>query len=150
MFGGLLKDEEQKSLQGIWGLTDIPILGKLFGNNCKKRAKTDVILTIRAVLVRRPDLGEEDFEAFDPDLATSQAGPFVPEGARRQPAQDRPPAMPGRGVKPPGSACRQPTPERQPAGVRLRHAAPRPRAARGRCGPGCRPWTGTARTSCSS
>jgi general secretion pathway protein D len=79
VFGGLLKDEEQKSLQGIWGLTDIPIIGRLFGNNYRKRAKTDVILTIRAVLVRRPDLGEEDFEAFDPDLATSQAGPFVPK-----------------------------------------------------------------------
>jgi general secretion pathway protein D len=82
VFGGLLKDEEQKSLQGLWGLTDIPILGKLFGNNFKKRAKTDVILTIRAVLVRRPDLGEEDFEAFDPDLATSQAGPFVPKAPK--------------------------------------------------------------------
>ncbi len=79
VFGGLLKDEEQKSLQGIWGLTDIPIIGRLFGNNFKKRAKTDVILTIRAVLVRRPDLGEEDFEAFDPDLATSLTGPFVPK-----------------------------------------------------------------------
>lgn len=85
VFGGLLKEEEQKSLQGIWGLTDIPVLGKLFGNNYKKRAKTDVILTIRAVLVRRPDLGEEDFEAFDPDLATSQAGPFVPKNAKATP-----------------------------------------------------------------
>lgn len=81
VFGGLLKDEEQKSLQGIWGLSNIPVLGRLFGNNYKKHAKTDVILTIRAVLVRRPDLGEEDFEAFDPDLATSQAGPFVPKVA---------------------------------------------------------------------
>jgi hypothetical protein len=37
-----------------------------------------VILTIRSVLVRRPDLGEDDFEAFDPDQASSQSGPFVP------------------------------------------------------------------------
>jgi general secretion pathway protein D len=71
MFGGLLKDEEQKSLQGIWGLTDIPILGKLLGNTHRNRAKTDVILTIRAVLVRTPDLIEEDFEPFDPDLYVS-------------------------------------------------------------------------------
>lgn len=68
VFGGLLKDEEQKSLQGIWGITDIPILGKLLGNTHRTRAKTDVILTIRAVLVRTPDLAEEDFEPFDPDL----------------------------------------------------------------------------------
>jgi type II secretory pathway component GspD/PulD (secretin) len=86
VFGGLLKEEEQKSLQGVWGLTDIPILGKLFGNNYKNTAKTDVILTIRAVLVRKPDLREEDFEAFDPDLATSQTGPFMPRAAKGQPA----------------------------------------------------------------
>jgi len=105
VFGGLLKDEEQKSLQGIWGLTDIPILGKLFGNNFKKRAKTDVILTIRAVLVRRPDLGEEDFEAFDPDLATSQTGPFVPKVSKDSPVQ---PPRPTVGVNP--------VPESKPAG----------------------------------
>jgi type II secretory pathway component GspD/PulD (secretin) len=79
VFGGLLKDEEVKSLQGVWGLSSIPILGKLFGNNRTQAAKTDVLLTIRAVLVRRPDLGEEDFEAFDPDLATSQSGIFMPK-----------------------------------------------------------------------
>ncbi len=76
VFGGLLKEEEQKSLQGIWGITDIPVIGKLLGNTRKNKAKTDVLLTIRTVLVRKPSYTKEDFEAFDPDLATSQAGPF--------------------------------------------------------------------------
>ena len=80
VFGGLLKEEEQKSLQGLWGLSDIPVLGKLLGSNYRKRSKTDVILTVRAVLVRRPDLDEKDFEALDPELATSRSGPFVPKG----------------------------------------------------------------------
>lgn len=79
VFGGLLKEEEVKSLQGIWGLSDVPLLGKLLGSNRKQRAKTDVILTIRAELVRQADLGIEDFQAFDPDLATSQGGPFAPK-----------------------------------------------------------------------
>jgi type II secretory pathway component GspD/PulD (secretin) len=68
VFGGLLKDEEQKSLQGVWGLTDIPIIGKLLGNTHRNRAKTDVILTIRSILVRTPDLTEDDFVPFDPEL----------------------------------------------------------------------------------
>lgn len=88
VFGGLLKEEEQKSLQGIWGLTDVPVIGKLLGNNYKKKAKTDVILTIRAVLVRKPDLTESDFEAFDPDMATSQAGPFTPKKPKTPKPQD--------------------------------------------------------------
>lgn len=79
VFGGLLKEEEQKSLQGIWGLSDLPVIGKLIGSNRKQRAKTDVILTIRAVLVRQADLGQEDFEAFDPDLAASKSGIFAPK-----------------------------------------------------------------------
>lgn len=79
VFGGLLKEEEQKSLQGIWGLSDLPLIGKLIGSNRKQRAKTDVILTIRAMLVRQADLGQEDFEAFDPDLAASKGGIFTPK-----------------------------------------------------------------------
>lgn len=81
VFGGLLKEEEQKSLQGVWGLSDLPLIGKLIGSNRKQRAKTDVILTIRAVLVRQADLGQEDFEAFDPDLASSKGGVFAPKAA---------------------------------------------------------------------
>ena len=75
VFGGLLKEEEQKSLQGIWGITDIPVLGSLLGNHNNSDTKKDVILTIRAVIVRQADLREEDFEAFDPDQS-KDAKPF--------------------------------------------------------------------------
>ncbi len=112
VFGGLLKDEEQKSLQGIWGLSSIPVIGKLFSNNLNKRAKTDVILTIRAVLVRRPDLTADDFEAFDPDLAASKAGPFVPK-----PTEGREPvSLPATGVKvlPSSTPAQPPVPETAP------------------------------------
>ncbi|MBP1628413.1 MAG: pulQ [Holophagaceae bacterium] len=78
IFAGMLKDDEQKTKQGIWGLSDIPVIGSLLSSHGKAREKTDVLLTIRAALVRRPDLQAEDFEAFDPDLATSKNGPFSP------------------------------------------------------------------------
>ncbi len=78
IFGGLLKDEEQKSLQGVWGLSDIPLIGRLIGNTRNSKAKTDVILTIRAVLVRKPVLSEQDMAPFNPEDATAQAGPFTP------------------------------------------------------------------------
>jgi len=73
IFGGLLKDEEQKSLQGIWGLADIPFIGRLVGNTRNSKAKTDVILTIRAVLVRKPMITDQDMAAFNPDEAAAQA-----------------------------------------------------------------------------
>lgn len=83
IFGGLLKDEEQKSLQGIWGLADIPFIGRLLGNTRNTKAKTDVILTIRAVLVRKPVITDQDMAAFNPEDATAQAGPFTAKPAKK-------------------------------------------------------------------
>lgn len=94
IFGGLLKDEEQKSLQGIWGLADIPLIGRLTGNTRNSKAKTDVILTIRAVLVRKPVLTEKDLAPFNPDDAASQAGPFTPKPAKKPAAPVAQPEAP--------------------------------------------------------
>jgi len=112
IFGGLLKDEEQKSLQGLWGLSDIPVLGRLLGNTRKNKAKTDVILTIRTVLVRRPVLTEQDLAPFNPEDATSRSGPFAPKKALgAASAKDAAPAVPpaaGNGAKPVEGAPKAP------------------------------------------
>jgi len=111
VFAGLLKEEEQKSLQGIWGLSDIPLIGKLLGSNKSQKAKTDVLLTIRAVVVRKPDIQAEDWEAFDPDLATSQTGPFTPKPEPKKAPEVKPePKL----VTPP-VATPQPTPAPAPS-----------------------------------
>jgi len=81
IFGGLLKEEERKSLQGLWGIADIPVLGTLLGHRDTTDEKKDVILTIRAVVVRQPDLRESDFAAFDPDQAGLETKPFATGGA---------------------------------------------------------------------
>ncbi len=67
IFGGLLKDEEQKQFQGVWGISEMPLIGRLIGNTRNQKAKTDVILTIRAVQVRKPVLTESDFKGFNPE-----------------------------------------------------------------------------------
>jgi general secretion pathway protein D len=91
IFGGLLKDEEQKSLQGIWGLSDIPLIGRLIGNTYNSKAKTDVILTIRTVLVRKPVLSEQDLAPFNPEDANAKSGPFAPKPTQApQPARSAP------------------------------------------------------------
>ncbi|WP_243285912.1 secretin N-terminal domain-containing protein [Geothrix terrae] len=105
IFGGLLKDEEQKSLQGIWGLADIPLIGRLTGNTRNSKAKTDVILTIRAVLVRKPVLTEQDLAAFNPDDAASQTGMFAPKPPKPAPAGAAAPAPGQPAPAQPGSAA---------------------------------------------
>lgn len=138
IFGGLLKDEEQKSLQGIWGLADIPLVGRLLGNTRNSKAKTDVILTIRTVLVRRPVITDQDMSAFNPEDATAQAGPFSAKVEKARPAPLDEPVAPPAALKP-GAAvppAAQPAPakgapseaiqEQKPAGPT---EEPRPAAA---------------------
>ncbi len=110
IFGGLLKDEEQKSLQGIWGLSDIPIIGRLIGNTNNSKAKTDVILTIRAVLVRKPVISEQDMAPFNPEEAASKAGPFSPEPVKKAPApKPVPPVTPAPKPAMPTAPAAKPT-----------------------------------------
>ncbi len=120
IFGGLLKDEEQKSLQGIWGLSSIPLIGKLLGHTNNTKAKTDVLLTIRAVLVRKPVLTEQDMAPFNPEDATSKAGPFAPVAPKKASTPARipaptaavpPPPIPPMPLPPPVA---QPTPAQPP------------------------------------
>jgi len=116
VFAGLLKEEEQKSLQGIWGVSDIPLIGKLLGSNRSQRAKTDVLLTIRAVIVRKPDIQAEDWEAFDPDFATSQTGPFVAKPNLKPATAGTAEAKPGPVAQPPaGPATPTPATPESPA-----------------------------------
>ena len=124
IFGGLLKDEEQKSLQGIWGLSSIPLIGKLLGNTNNTKAKTDVLLTIRAVLVRKPVLTEQDMAPFNPEDATSKAGPFAPTAPKKAPAPAPAPApvptpaasapAPSAPPTPPAGPLAQPAPGQLP------------------------------------
>ena len=79
IFGGLLKDEEQKQFQGIWGISEMPLIGRLIGNTRNQKAKTDVILTIRAVQVRKPVLTETDFKGFNPENVEGDSKPSTPK-----------------------------------------------------------------------
>jgi len=60
VFAGLLKDTERTSLNGIKGLADIPILGRLFSNTKKELEQTDIMMTITPHIVRGPNIQPED------------------------------------------------------------------------------------------
>jgi general secretion pathway protein D len=50
--GGLLDDNEQRSLQKVPLLGDIPVLGALFRNTSRSRLKTNLMVFIRPSIVR--------------------------------------------------------------------------------------------------
>ena len=64
MLAGLIRDEERTTLAGVPGLSDLPLVGRLFANNHKETQQTDIVLTLTPHIVRVLDLTEDDLRPF--------------------------------------------------------------------------------------
>ncbi len=64
IIGGLIKDEERKSMTKIPILGDIPILGKLFSSTDDGTIKTDILMSITPNIVRSMELPDKDVQNF--------------------------------------------------------------------------------------
>jgi general secretion pathway protein D len=64
MLAGLIRDDERNALAGVPGLSDIPLVGRLFAHTTKSTDQTDVILTLTPHIIRILDLNEADLRAF--------------------------------------------------------------------------------------
>jgi len=108
MLAGLIRDDERNTLDGVPGLTDLPIVGRLFGRNRKETQQTDIILTITPHIVRVLDLHESDLRPFRlgregaPGLGlVPQIQPPEPEQTPGQPPpQPQPPPQQPPGPRP--------------------------------------------------
>ena len=64
LLAGLIRDEERTTLEGIPGLTDLPVIGRLFGKTRKETKQTDVVLMLTPRIVRVLDLSVDDLRPF--------------------------------------------------------------------------------------
>jgi general secretion pathway protein D len=64
MLAGLIRDDERTVMSGIPGLSDLPLIGRLFGNNRREAQQTDIVLTLTPHIVRVLDLDEADLRPF--------------------------------------------------------------------------------------
>jgi general secretion pathway protein D len=82
MLAGLIRDEERTSLAGIPGLSDLPIIGRLFGYTHKDTQETDIILTLTPRIVRVLNLTAEDLQPFrvgrDGGAPVTDIAPMLP------------------------------------------------------------------------
>jgi general secretion pathway protein D len=117
MLSGLILENEAQSLTGIPGLTDLPVVGRLFGHTQKSAMQTDIILTLTPHIIRVLDLTEADLRAFRvgrDSLAPLTELPLAPEQPR-QAAPPPPATAPPAPVTPPGPPpAAGPTPIRPP------------------------------------
>ena len=96
LLAGLLRDEERKTISGIAGLKDLPLLGSLFSSTQTVIDQTDVILTITPYIIRPLALTEEDAKPLwvDPNniAASAAAAQGVVEQAAEQAGVEENPA----------------------------------------------------------
>jgi general secretion pathway protein D len=125
LLAGLIRDDERTVMEGIPGLSDLPIVGRLFAHNRKETTQTDVVLTLTPHIIRVLDLNEDDLRPFRVsndgnapliDLPIIQTPPVtIPPVPPAQ--QNVPPAgSPGQAPQPaqpiPGTLAPTPTPQR--------------------------------------
>ncbi len=123
---GLIRSDLTDSDQGIPGLSDIPIIGRLFSNKHTENQRTDVILTLTPHIIRNAEITEEDlqpiwvgteanisFRGGSPRVESDVEGPFdstegtpeeIQDAIRRRlerlPRGLRPGEQPGQPVQP--------------------------------------------------
>ena len=86
---GLLRTDETSQEVGFPGLSEIPVLGRLFGKKQTENRRTDLVLTLTPHIIRTADITEEDllpiwvgteanitFSGGSPRVESEVEGPF--------------------------------------------------------------------------
>jgi len=122
MLAGLIRDDERTIASGVPGLSDLPLIGRLFAANRKEARQTDIIMTLTPHIVRVLDLSESDLRPFRVGRdfgsgSTEPEGPrpVIPRDPRdAEPRIDLPPGMRPPGQTPAIQPVPAPTPFPQP------------------------------------
>ena len=93
MLAGLIRDDERTVLAGTPGLSDLPLIGRLFANHQKEARQTDIVLTLTPHIIRVLDLSEADLRPFRLGRDTGSGAAELP--SIQQPPRDREETLPG-------------------------------------------------------
>jgi general secretion pathway protein D len=148
---GLIRNDESNTDRGFPGLSEIPIIGRLFSNKRTEGQRTDVILTMTPHIIRNAQITQEDLEPIwvgteqnitfrggSPRVESDVEGPFDANEGTPEEIQDairrRLQRLP-RGLRPgengeggtvtaPGAPGQPTPPQPPPGGVNLVPATP--------------------------
>ncbi len=133
---GLLRTDETRSDTGLPGLSELPIIGRLFGNNNNNNQRTDVVLTLTPHIIRSADITPEDLEPIwvgtesnitfrggSPRVESNVEGPFDRQAGSsaediRELIQRRIQRLP-RGLRSQGGQVGNGQPVEEPGGIEL-------------------------------
>ncbi|HEY4904630.1 MAG TPA: cohesin domain-containing protein [Candidatus Sulfotelmatobacter sp.] len=95
LLGGMMEDQQTKSLSGIPGLAQIPILRYLFGQTQQDHSENEVIFAIVPHIIRSTDVNEINQRAIDIGTSTTIALRHVNKAAAVPQTTAPVPANPG-------------------------------------------------------
>jgi general secretion pathway protein D len=119
LLAGLIRDDERTVLEGIPGLSDLPVVGRLFAHNRKETTQTDVVLTLTPHIIRVLDLSREDLRPFR--VSNDANAPLIDLPIIQTPPVNVPPPP-----VPPVLGAPQPAPPAQSPGQQPQPAQPIP------------------------
>ena len=93
LLAGLIRDNERRVLEGIPGLIDLPLVGRLFAHNRRESQESDIVLTLTPRIVRLLNLTEDDLRPFRVGRAgTAGTGGVIDLPVVLEPTPQLPPA----------------------------------------------------------
>jgi general secretion pathway protein D len=115
LLAGLIRDDERTVMEGIPGLSDVPVVGRLFAHNRKETQQTDVVLTLTPHIIRVLDLSENDLRPFR--VSSDANAPLIDLPIIQTPPITVPPvpAPPVPGAPQPAPPAQSPGQQQQPA-----------------------------------
>ena len=98
LLGGIMEDQQTKSLAGIPGLAQIPILRYLFGQTTQDHSENEIVFAIVPHIIRGTDVNEFNQRAIDIGTSTAielhhASKPAAPAAGTAAPAQTPSPSI---------------------------------------------------------
>jgi len=129
LLGGLTSDSDTQATAGVPGISNMPVLGYVFGTHSKDREKDDIIVALIPRIVRAPSIIDPSNEGV---LAGTER--LIRVSRRPEtPVASAPAAQPAPGVRPPQGVPPQAAPPPAPLGAQVQPqpAAQNPRPSNG-------------------
>jgi general secretion pathway protein D len=104
LLGGLINEQENKTVTGIPGLSSIPILKHLFSGDSTDHSRSELMIVLIPHVIRRPDITPENLRTIAVGNFTTVKVNYAPKPAEPAGGALAPPATAPPAIAPPATA----------------------------------------------
>jgi len=101
IIGGLIQSQTSKSVSGVPGLAQIPLLGRLFSNERLERSENEILIALVPHVVRVPDLTDLNMRGISSGTEQQVKVTYTPAPNDHPALPPVPPATPAPAASPP-------------------------------------------------